>query len=63
MSETRTNVSNRHCTLGLQAYQWIMEVDRQTRLQNQDRLFALARDRAAEIKLFCPHDAIGSFTA
>lgn len=52
------NVTNRHCTLGLQAYQWMMEVDRQTRLQNQDRLFALARDRAADVKLFCSHDAI-----
>lgn len=52
------NVTNRHCTLGLQAYQWMMEVDRQTRLQNQDRLFALARDRAQDVKLFCSHDAI-----
>jgi hypothetical protein len=36
----------------------MMEVDRQTRLTNQDRLFALARDRSQEVKLFCSHDAI-----
>ncbi len=52
------NAANRHCTLGLQAYQWMMEVDRQTRLENQDRLFALSRDRSEDVKIFCSHDAI-----
>ncbi len=49
---------NRHCTPGLLAYQWMMEVDRQARLQNQDRLHALSIDRQNEVTLFCSHDAI-----
>jgi glyoxylase-like metal-dependent hydrolase (beta-lactamase superfamily II) len=32
----------RHCTPGLRAYQWMMEVDRKARLLNQDRLRELS---------------------
>lgn len=45
-----------HCTPGLKAYQWMMEVDRKARLLNQDRLRQLALSNDA--KLFCSHDAI-----
>ncbi len=52
------DATNRHCTPGLQAYQWMMEVDREARLHNQDRLHALSRDRSQEVQLFCSHDAM-----
>lgn len=52
------NVANRHCTPGLWAYQHMMEVDRRARLLNQDRLFALSRDRGQDVRLFCSHDAV-----
>ncbi len=45
--------SKRRCTPGLRAYQWMMKVDRQARLLNQDQLRALPCDR-----LFCSHDAV-----
>ncbi len=47
-----------HCTPGLRAYQWMMEVDRKARLLNQDRLRKLSSDHHNEVKLFCSHDAI-----
>ncbi|MBD6615671.1 MBL fold metallo-hydrolase [Komarekiella sp. 'clone 1'] len=47
-----------HCTPGLRAYQWMMEVDRKARLLNQDRLRALSRDRSQDVRLFCSHDAM-----
>jgi len=46
------------CTPGMRFYQWMMEVDRETRLHNQDRLRALSRDRSKDVRLFCSHDAI-----
>lgn len=46
------------CTPGMKAYQWMMEVDRDARLFNQDRLRKLARDRAQDVRLFCSHDAV-----
>jgi len=51
------DAANRHCTPGLQAYQWLMEVDREARLQNQDRLYALSCDRSSDVRMFCSHDA------
>ena len=51
------DASNRHCTLGLQAYQRLMEVDRTARLHNQDRLYALSSTHD-DVRLFCSHDAI-----
>lgn len=52
------NPTNRHCTPGLKLYQWMMEVDRDARIHNQNRLYALSCDRAQEVQLFCSHDAI-----
>nr|WP_235355165.1 MBL fold metallo-hydrolase [Aliterella atlantica] len=46
------------CTPGLRAYQWMMEVNREARLYNQQRLRALSRDRNSEVRMFCSHDAI-----
>ncbi len=40
------DTANRHCTPGLRAYQWMMEVDRKAWLHNQDRLYALSRDHS-----------------
>lgn len=52
------DAGNRHCTPGLRAYQWMMEVDRKARLHNQDRLHALSRDHRQDVRLFCSHDAL-----
>lgn len=46
----------RRCTPGLRFYQTLMEVDRQARFANQERLRALKHDRAAGVTLFCSHD-------
>ena len=35
-----------------------MEIDRQARLLNQDRLRALSIDRSKDVSLFCSHDAV-----
>lgn len=48
----------RHCTPGMRAYQWMMEVDRKARLQNQERLHALSLDRSKDVRMFCSHDAV-----
>jgi glyoxylase-like metal-dependent hydrolase (beta-lactamase superfamily II) len=47
-----------HCTPGLAAYQRMMEMDRPTRLHNQERLRALANDRRSDVRIFCSHDPI-----
>ena len=48
----------RRCTPGMRFYQTMMEVDREARLHNQERLRALSRDRTKGVRLFCSHDAI-----
>jgi glyoxylase-like metal-dependent hydrolase (beta-lactamase superfamily II) len=48
----------RRCTPGMRFYQTMMEVDREARLYNQERLRALSRDRSKGVRLFCSHDAI-----
>jgi glyoxylase-like metal-dependent hydrolase (beta-lactamase superfamily II) len=48
----------RRCTPGMGFYQTMMEVDREARLHNQERLRALSRDRNNGVRLFCSHDAI-----
>jgi len=48
----------RRCTPGMRFYQTMMEVDREARLHNQDRLRGLSRDRSKGVRLFCSHDAI-----
>jgi glyoxylase-like metal-dependent hydrolase (beta-lactamase superfamily II) len=45
------------CTLGLRAYQAILEVDRDARLRNQERLRELKRSHGREVTIFCSHDA------
>ncbi|KPN20318.1 MBL fold metallo-hydrolase [Xanthomonas sp. Mitacek01] len=44
-----------HCPPGLRAYQWMMELDRDARLRNQERLRAL-RHSGADVDIFCSHD-------
>jgi glyoxylase-like metal-dependent hydrolase (beta-lactamase superfamily II) len=46
------------CTPGLAAYQAMMEVDREARLDNQDRLRDLANDGRIGVRIFCSHDPI-----
>jgi glyoxylase-like metal-dependent hydrolase (beta-lactamase superfamily II) len=45
-----------HCPAGMSAYQRMMEVDRDARLANQDRLRALVREHGGEVRVFCSHD-------
>ena len=45
------------CTPGLAAYQRLMEVDREARLSNQDRLRDLA-NAGRGIRVFCSHDPV-----
>jgi glyoxylase-like metal-dependent hydrolase (beta-lactamase superfamily II) len=46
------------CPPGMRGYQRMMEVDRNARLTNQQRLRRLSLDRADEVRLFCAHDAV-----
>lgn len=48
----------KRCTPGLRAYQRLMEVDRQARLLNQERLRTLSIDQGNGVRLFCSHDAL-----
>ncbi len=48
----------RRCPPGMRFYQWMMEVDRQARLSNQERLRRLSLDRASDVRLFCAHDRV-----
>lgn len=45
------------CPPGLRAYQWMMELDRPARLQNQSRLRALRHAHGSGLTLFSSHDA------
>jgi glyoxylase-like metal-dependent hydrolase (beta-lactamase superfamily II) len=54
-NEMRTE--GHRCTPGLRFYQTMMEVDREARLANQERLRALRCTHDSEVKLFCSHDA------
>lgn len=49
---------NPHCTPGLRAYQNMMEVNRELRLKNQERLRHLAQNYQHEVTIFSAHDAI-----
>lgn len=46
------------CTPALRGYQRMMEVDRKARIDNQSRLRRLSVDHAAEVRMFCAHDAV-----
>jgi len=44
------------CTPGLRFYQWMMEKDRRSRLENQARLRELIRSHGYDVTVFCAHD-------
>jgi hypothetical protein len=46
------------CTPGLRFYQWMLEKDRYSRLENQRRLRELARSQQERIQIFCSHDVL-----
>ncbi|HEY0625165.1 MAG TPA: MBL fold metallo-hydrolase [Allosphingosinicella sp.] len=48
----------RRCTPGLRFYQTMMEVDRDRRLANQDRLRGLSLDEKAAVRIICAHDPV-----
>jgi glyoxylase-like metal-dependent hydrolase (beta-lactamase superfamily II) len=48
----------RRCTPGLRFYQSLMEVDRELRFANQERLRELKRGRGSEVTIFCSHDEL-----
>jgi glyoxylase-like metal-dependent hydrolase (beta-lactamase superfamily II) len=50
--------AKRQCTPGLRWYQNLMEVDREARFANQERLRRLSLDRAGEVRIVCAHDAV-----
>jgi glyoxylase-like metal-dependent hydrolase (beta-lactamase superfamily II) len=50
------NVERPACTPGLRFYQWMMEKNRQARLENQQRLRGLRRTHGTEVEIFCGHD-------
>lgn len=52
------NINEYHCTLGLRAYQKLMEVDRKARLWNQKLLRKLNQEQGGQVKIFSAHDAI-----
>lgn len=50
--------AKRHCTPGLRAYQTMMEVDREQRLTNQERLRRLSVEKKGEVRVLCAHDPV-----
>ncbi len=48
----------RKCTPGRRLYQKLMEVARQARLANQQRLRDLSLDRGAGVRMICAHDPV-----
>jgi len=50
------NVDHPHCTIALNLFQRFMEMDRDARLSNQDRLRDLLRNQGEEVDVFCAHD-------
>lgn len=50
--------TERRCTPGLRAYQRLMEVDRESRLMNQQRLRRLSLDATAGVRMICAHDVV-----
>jgi glyoxylase-like metal-dependent hydrolase (beta-lactamase superfamily II) len=50
--------ARRKCTLGLRAYQRLMEVDATSRMLNQERLRALSVERRCEVRVTCTHDRV-----
>jgi glyoxylase-like metal-dependent hydrolase (beta-lactamase superfamily II) len=50
--------AKRHCTPGLRGYQTMMEVDRQLRLANQERVRRLSVEHSADVRVICAHDVV-----
>ncbi len=50
--------ARRRCTPGLRGYQTMMEVDRELRLTNQERLRRLSVERRDEVSILCAHDPV-----
>ncbi len=50
--------SGYRCPPGLRLYQRMMEADRRARLANQERLRALVREQAPQVRVLCAHDAV-----
>lgn len=50
--------AKRRCTPGLRGYQTMMEVSRELRLTNQERLRALSVARRKDLKILCAHDVV-----
>lgn len=50
--------TKRRCPPGLRAYQRLMEVDRQARLHNQDRLRRLSLEQRGRVRILSGHDAM-----
>ena len=50
--------ATRECSPGLRAYQTMMEVSRELRFENQDRLRRLSMERRDELTMFCAHDPV-----
>ena len=52
------NADPPHGTPGLDWFQRSVEIDRQARLRNRERLRALVGDHADEVRAFCAHDPV-----
>ncbi|MGI4876294.1 MAG: MBL fold metallo-hydrolase, partial [Janthinobacterium lividum] len=50
--------ATRTCTPGLRGYQTLMEVSREARFANQQRLRELSIERRGEVKVICAHDPV-----
>ena len=50
--------AKRQCTPGLRGYQTLMEVSREQRFRNQERLRRLSLEERATVKLLCAHDPV-----
>ncbi len=50
--------AKRRCTPGLRGYQRLMEVDRERRLGNQERLRRLSIEHRDEVRILCAHDPV-----
>ncbi|MDP9413515.1 MAG: MBL fold metallo-hydrolase [Pseudomonadota bacterium] len=50
--------AKRRCTPGLRGYQRLMEVDRERRLANQERLRRLSIEHRDEVRILCAHDPV-----
>ena len=50
--------AKRECTPGLRSYQTMMEVDRDKRMANQERVRRLSVDHKDEVRVICAHDIV-----